>query len=364
MSALRTKLVSLILVIVGSAPIAAAQTNSANPKPAASAPLPLGLPKQDGPLVVHAAFALQDINAIDDDAETFQFTGVLTLKWMDKRQAFDPATEGVDEKIYQGNFQFDEISPGWFPQDILVNESGTYEKNGVILRAQPDGTQILVQTVDAVAEVDLKMRRFPFDEHRLEAVFVLLGFSKKEVVLVADPEAIASPVNLARIPQWTIKAVSMETRDHAGAYTGSKGVSSAFVMSVDVKRKPFFIVRLVMLPLAIIVFLSFSVFWMDRSSLGDRINISFIGILTGVAYQFLITGIMPQIDYVTMMHAFLNFSFITMGATVVINLVVGALDRKGRTATGNLIDNRCRWIFPLAYVCLIVFDFTVAFLLY
>jgi hypothetical protein len=37
----------------------------------------LGSPNNGGPVIVRIAFQLQDVNEIDDDAETFQFTGVL-----------------------------------------------------------------------------------------------------------------------------------------------------------------------------------------------------------------------------------------------------------------------------------------------
>ena len=76
-------------------------------------------------------------------------------------------------------------------------------------------------------------------------------------------------------------------------------------MSVDVDRDSFYIRRLVTFPLIVIVLLSFSVFWMDRSSLGDRISVSFIGILTAVTYQLLVNDVLPPISYVTLMHGFL-----------------------------------------------------------
>jgi hypothetical protein len=72
----------------------------------------LAPPKQARPVVVRARFELHDINEINDEAETFEFAGVLTLKWHDLRQAFDPAVAGVDEKIFQGAYQFNELSTG------------------------------------------------------------------------------------------------------------------------------------------------------------------------------------------------------------------------------------------------------------
>jgi hypothetical protein len=113
----------------------------------ASQPFILGPPKQVGPVVVQARFELHDINAIDDNAETFEFVGVLELQWRDPRQAFDPAEAGVEEKVFQGNYQFNEVATGWYPQVVLVNESGLNQNSGVVLRVRSDGTSTLLQTI-------------------------------------------------------------------------------------------------------------------------------------------------------------------------------------------------------------------------
>lgn len=310
----------------------------------------LGPPKAAGPVVVRARFELHDILKIDDSEESFGFSGVRTLTWTDPRQAFDPTVEGVEEKVYQGAYQFNEVATGWYPQLVLVNAAGMYETNGVTLRVRADGSSTLIETITATAKADFDMHRFPLDGHRLEAVFEVAGFDRDEVVMEVE-SVYASSVrgNNVQVPQWIITGSGMSTRDRAASYAGRGGISSAFVASIDVERDPYYMFRLVVAPLVVIVLLSFSVFWMDRSSLGDRTSVSFIGILTGVTYQMMISDKMPDIAYMTLMHGFLNISFVTMCATVVVNLVVGALDRKGRAQFGDRIDRRCRWIFPLAY---------------
>jgi hypothetical protein len=290
-------------------------------------------------------------------AETVDFEGVLRLDWRDERQAFDPVAEGVDEKLYQGAYQFNEVFTGWFPEVVLVNESGLYENHGVLLRVRPDGSLRLIQTVNAAAKTDLDLTAFPFDRQRLEAVFEVLGFDESEVVLepaaageASDPAGIAA----VRMPQWNLVRVDTSTRRHTASHAGSLAVASSFVVGMDVERKSFFMVRLVVVPLVLIVMLSWSVFWMDQSSLGDRINVSFIGILTVVAYQIVLSEILPRISYVTLMNGFLNMSFFIMCASAVVNLWVGSLDRRGQTEVGDRIDRRCRWIFPAVYFGLLL----------
>jgi hypothetical protein len=324
----------------------------------------LAPPNGRGPVVVRAAFEIHDVNEINDVLEVFEFTGVLTLTWKDPRQAFEPSAE-VNEKVFQGNYQFNELATGWYPQVVLANESGLYQKSGVVLRVQPDGTSTLIETINAAAEVDLDLRWFPFDDHRLEAIFEVLGFDRDEIILQAEPASERSLLGRSvRLPQWIITGFSTSIRDGSASYAGRKRVSSTLVVSVDVERKSFYVSRLVSFPLFVIVFLSFSVFWMDRSSLGDRISISFIGILTGVAYQLVMGDVLPRISYVTLMHAFLTLSFVTMCATVVVNLIVGSLDKRGSYELGDRIDRRCRWIFPLAYPGLILVIFGAASVLF
>jgi hypothetical protein len=325
----------------------------------------LGPPEQAGPIVVRAAFKLRDLNEINDVTETFEFSGVLTLTWRDPRRAFDPVVVGANEKVFQGNYQFNEVSTGWYPQVVLMNEAGTYQNSGVVLRIQPDGTSTLIETISAVAENELDMRWFPFDTHRLQIVFEVLGFDRDEVVLQGDP-SIAGPRlrDGISIPQWKIARSDTAVEERSASYAGRLGIASTFVVSLDVERDSFYIRRLITLPLIVIVLLSFSVFWMDRSSLGDRISVSFIGILTGVAYQLMLSDVLPRISYVTVMHGFMTVSFLTMSATVVINLVVGALDKQARHQAGDLIDRRCRWIFPLVYFALNFTILAAAFVLF
>lgn len=309
----------------------------------------LSPPPADGPVVVRARFALRDVNDIDDDAETFEFSGVLALTWRDPRQGFDPQAAGVAEKFYQGEFQFNEMSPAWYPQVVLANESGMYDKHGVLLRVRPDGTQTLIETVNAIAEVDLDLRRFPFDVQVLEAVFEVLGFDDEEVRLEVEAVVADAIEEEIQIPQWRLAAVDASIRTRSSPGLGAERAVSQLVLRIEVERQSFFILRLVVFPLALIVALSWSVFWMDRSSLGDRISVSFVGILTAVAYQLIVADLLPNVSYFSLMHTFLNLSFLLMCCTVLVNLIVGACDKAGRQELGDAVDRRCRWIFPLVY---------------
>ena len=311
------------------------------------------LPQHDGPVEVTVSFDLRDIDQIDDETETFEFTGVMKLSWHDPRQEFDPIIEGTQEKIYQGSFQFNEVFSGWFPQLILINESGLYEKHGVLLRVQSDGSMSLYETVNAAAKIDLDLRRYPIDKQQLDAVFHVLGFDSEEIVLRLEPDYNAEGMNFDesfRMPQWHLMGLRYSIGTRNTPLIGKDATTSTLTVSIDVRRNSLFILRLVVLPLIIIVMLSWSVFWMDKTSLGDRISVSFIGILTAVTYQVILSEILPRISYVTMINdGFLSISFLIMCMTVIVNLRVGYLDRHGLSDAGDRLDHRGRWMFPMIY---------------
>ena len=81
-------------------------------------------------------------------------------------------------------------------------------------------------------------------------------------------------------------------------------------------------------------------------------DISFIGILTVVAYQIMSSESLPKISYATVLMSFMIISFMMMCASILVNLRVAALDNSGRQAEGDRMDRLCRVIFPTGYVLL------------
>ena len=96
--------------------------------------------------------------------------------------------------------------------------------------------------------------------------------------------------------------------------------------------------------------LSWSVFWMDEDSAAERINVSFIGILSVVAYNFVIIERVPEIPYLSLMDVFILTSMLLLAASVGVSLRVALLRRQGQTEEGLHLDHRCRWLFPAVYL--------------
>lgn len=240
----------------------------------------------------------------------------MTLSWRDDRQAFDPTAAGVSEKLYHGSYQVNEMSPSWYPQVILANASQIPEAQGVLLRVAPDGVCTLIQDLHAVARKELELRRYPFDQQNLEAIFQILGLNRSQVVLAGDANPSTADIARIRVPEWHLQSVSGDFGEINAPYHPGTSQAATFVISLHVHRQSFFVVRLVIVPLLIIVGLSWCIFWMDRTSLADRMSVTFVGLLTAVAYQAMLGDIMPNIAYVTFANAFISLSFLLMRGAI------------------------------------------------
>ena len=89
---------------------------------------------------------------------------------------------------------------------------------------------------------------------------------------------------------------------------------------------------------------------MDESSLGERLGVSFTGLLTVVAYQFIIGDSLPRLSYITFMDAIVTYSFTLMALTVVVNLLFHVAKTSFSEAAALRIDVISRVLFPLIYI--------------
>jgi len=243
------------------------------------APFVLGPPNSSEPIPIHVGFFLSDVTDVDEEREMFEFEAVLTVSWRDERQAFDPEKLGVMEQVYQGAFQFNEVYNGWWPQLVLANKSGTFEREGEILRIKPDGSMTYVQVLDAVVKSKMNLHQFPFDRQSFEIIFKVLELDGSGVVLIPDLANSGNRRQGVGLAQWVFQDLEVSTLDHNLRFLdGYTGLRSHLAVNINMARNPSYMLLLVVVPLFILIMLSWSIFWMDGESLGDRMDISFLGI--------------------------------------------------------------------------------------
>ncbi len=327
---------------------------------AAAAALEPGMPNPPAsPTIVRCAIVVLDVIDIDDVNESFTAEIAVVANWHDPRLAFDAAAEGTDRKLFQGGYQFAEIFTGWWPQFLIVNEAGSGETHGIRLEVHPDGTVRYLEHRSVQLETPMRLHAFPFDTQRLRAVLVPFGDRADEVVLEVDDRYADTTDELVHRNQdvnvagWDLQHLSMAVDETNLATTTGQERFSRLVTTIQLRRRSWQFVWQMIFPLLVIVSMMWSIFWIDAGTLADRLNVSFIGVLTIVAYQFVVVEHMPRMSYLTFTDVLLLVSFVAMAATIPQSLAMHALVRRGAEDRARRLDRICRWAFPLVYLLMV-----------
>jgi hypothetical protein len=288
---------------------------------------------------------LEQVGRIDPIQNTFWFHAYASFTWTDPRLAFDPAERGTDEEIHFDAGALQRLAGMWWPMPIIANQVGPGDPGRRVLRIRSDGQIRFEGVFEATVAANYDLRRFPFDRHALEIDVESFRWSAGELRFVADREASGLASSFA-IPEW--RAWGFDVRSEETAHARGPDPFSRLVVGVRIGREIGFYVWKVVLPLFVIVAISWSVFWMTDEHLSGRARVVATGILTVVAYQFALAGNMPRVAYLTLMDAVTTLSFSMMGLAFLQNMFVVPL-RERDPARALALDRTCRWAFPLAY---------------
>jgi hypothetical protein len=315
----------------------------------------------DNPTIVNVNAFITDIQSLDEVNEQIQIDAIFKYSWHDPRLAFDQNKEKTKYKLYQGDFQYDEIFEGWRPQISIINEIGSPQIKSRQIRIYPNGDIIYTEQRTLTLETPMQLERFPFDRQTLSAYIIPFGYDSNEVRLKVNPDYQVTVKDYVKdhpninIAEWQLANFKLQESSPTKQYYGKANKISMLEFSITLDRKPTNIVLKVLIPLTLLVLAMWAVFWMDTKALSDRLNISFIGILSVIAYQFLVEGEMPDIDYLTFTDGFLLISFSILFSTVLESLIVYWFVKTNKDNIAKNIDIFSRVAFPLTYIAFIVF---------
>ena len=321
----------------------------------APAPIPPGVdrasvpPNPDGPTLVGLAFFITELREIDAVRDDYAFRGYVRTTWCDPSLAFDPAAAGSDKREMFGAVAEREMEKIWTPSGFPVNQESSLEVMERALRVLPDGTTQNNLNISLRVAADFDLRRFPFDRQRLELAVESFRWPADDLVFVAEPKATGFAHDFS-IPEWEILGVG--TRVESSRALRSETPFSRIVLEIDVARKWGFYLWKILLPLVIIVALSWSIFWMTDETIANRTRITATGVLTIVAYQFVVGEDLPRIGYLTLLDKVMIFSFVLLAVTVVQSLIVAYYQRDDM-ARAKRIDRISRLAFPGVYLALL-----------
>ncbi len=326
----------LLLLIPGFAP--AAQDCSipaalANSRPDANGP----------PTLVKMILILIEIKEISDVDQNFTAHFVLDARWKDPRLA--AAILGVD--TVSCRWSLDSI---WSPRLAFINAENLDTLRNDIESVSEDGEVRYVQRHIGNFSSEFDLRQFPRDSQDLVISIVAGGHSSDQVQFIVDEQG---PVfdHTRSIPGWDIENGSSALDTLSIAALGIEINQAHYALTLQ--RLFCYYFWKVILPLGLIVAMSWAVFWIDPQHLAPQMTLSSAAVFALIAFQLSLGYMLPKISYLTRMDLYVLGSTILVFSALAEGVLTARLASTGRGETGRSLDRASRWAFPAVFLMIV-----------
>jgi hypothetical protein len=299
--------------------------------------------KQGEKLNVAIGIHVINISSIDEVTEQFALDAYLVESWKDPRLAY--TSSGGDSMRYYS------LTDLWIPKVEIVNAASPRNGYDTAISVRPDGTVIYNERFRVMISTQFRLHRFPFDQQSLLVIFHpfindarFMNFSIMKNGTWTSKE-FSSYSSLA---QWQFQGVTLEVG--AMPINPTNSISEAR-FNINMKRKSSFYVWKVFLPLLLMVFLSWAVFWIETSDIQTQVTIAVTTILTVIAFAFAISATMPRVPYLTYIDAFFLQCYVFVFLSMVELMLVHIAHRtETRRDLGIRMRRITRYAIPAAFV--------------
>ncbi|MEX0322979.1 MAG: hypothetical protein AB3N63_12525 [Puniceicoccaceae bacterium] len=299
---------------------------------------------QGTPTPVDFSVYIIDVLDISDVERTVTVDYIWLMMWNDPRLA-DGNYEGIKNKL---DMTLDDI---WHPHVSQVNLKSA-QINDRILNVDSDGNVAYRVRQKDTFTVPLNLHRFPFDEQSISLKFMSTHYGQGEISLQWNQER-SGYLGDFSIPGWTFKSVS-----HKPTVMTMKGGNRDLFgidLQIHLERNSGFYVWKVFVPLSLIVFMAWSVFWIDPANFAGQVAISTSSVITLIAFQLSLTQLLPKISYLTEIDIFVLATSILVFLALGEAIFTARLAKSGKHDISLNIDRWMRYLYPVFFVILLLF---------
>jgi hypothetical protein len=289
-----------------------------------------------GPTKVYVAMGLLDVDEIDSAGQSFTANLFVSLRWHDPRLAH----EGPGERVLK-------LNKVWHPEMLFVNQQKIWPSLPEVVRIAPNGDAEYNQRVWGPFSQPLNLREFPFDTQDFEIRIASAGSRPDEIDFVPDPDTVSGIAPAFSLPDWEILNWSLDFSPYEPV--GSRRGSASFAMIMIARRYVSHYLLKIILPLVLIVAMSWIVFWIDPEEAGTQIGVATTSMLTLIAYRFMVGGQVPVVPYLTRMDYFILGSTILVFLALMQSVLTSIMAHHEKLKSARRLDCCCRVIFPSAF---------------
>ena len=289
------------------------------------------VPEDGGPTPVFVAVGILDIDEISSAAQNFSANVFFSIRWFDPRLAH----HGPGDEVHP-------ISEVWSPSFLIVNEQRAWDSLAKSVRVSPEGEVVYVQRLWGMFSQPLDMHEFPFDTQEFSLVLASTRYHPEELAITEDPKSSSGIAPEFSLPDWEILDWELDFTPYQAF--GIARTAASYGIRLHARRYTSHYVLKVILPLVLIVTMSWIVFWIDPAEIGVQIGVATTSMLTLIAYRFMVGSEVPIVPYLTRMDLFIFGSTILVYASLMQAVSTSLLARENKTGLARSMDLGCRII--------------------
>jgi len=199
------------------------------------------------------------------------------------------------------------------------------------------------------------LSEFPLDRRSLGFALATIDYTKDEVALSVNAERTGRAAEFS-VANWSVGEQRFELR----AFSLLPNVTfGGAVVSYDATRRTGYYVWNAIVPLVLIVFMSWAVFWVNPVHLGAQLSLAATSMLSLIAHRFNLGSILPPVSYFIRMDAFLTAASVLVFLALVEAVWTSVAADRGNTALAGRIDAAARWGFPMLFCLASVWAFAL-----
>lgn len=271
------------------------------------------------PTEITVGMLLIDVDAIDDVHQRFNVDIFVTTQWHDPRLVLQDGDGATAIRTRP-------VSQIWTPKGLIVNDRGLAAQLPAVVEIDASGNVVYRQRYTGQLAVDLDFREFPFDTQQLGIEIVSYQYSPEELKF-SGATGVAGDTASFSIEGWSFRVLEPQFGTFSVAATGVQRPQLTYTL--EATRNGGYYLLTMFLPMSLIIFMSWTVFWIQPDVVAARIGISTGSIFSLIAFGFSIRLSLPPIAYVTKADIFV------IGCTLMVFLALGVAVTGSRWAVAE-----------------------------
>ena len=235
----------------------------------------------------------------------------------------------------------------WTPKTLFLNDRGLKPALRSGVEVDDLGNVKFQNRLSGELAADLEFQDFPFDVQRLPIDIVSYEYTTDEMRFSVD-SFIASQADKFSVEGWHLKLLDPEVGVFLTPTDNVEFPRLTYV--IEARRNSQYYVTTMLVPMSLIIFMAWTVFWLHPSTVPPRIAISTAAIFSLIALGVSIRLGLPKISYLTAADIFV------LGCTLLVFMALAVTVLGSRWANSDRMERAlmtnaiARWVYLLLFI--------------